>query len=278
MTHYVASRMARRHGIPWVADFRDLPDQYLKQTWADRRCVQCEIRICKHARVMVAVSQPQADVLVSRHGVPVYVIPNGYDPEDYPLESDVKFPKFNIGYFGSVYADRDSRALFMAIDRLASQSDVDLDDMLIQFYGAGEDCLSAMKAGFRCAGIVQCLPRVAHTEMIRLQQRCVILLVLSHKTSTGLMTAKIFDYMGARRPILDVPGGGVTGAVLEETRTGVGAESPKEIAKVLQRWYEEWKGTGTVAYRGIPGKIARYTRKEQAGQLAQIFDGLAMAR
>jgi hypothetical protein len=33
-----------------------------------------------------------------------------------------------------------------------------------------------------------------------------------------------------------------------------------------------------VAYRGIPEKIARYTRKEQAGQLAQIFDGLAMAR
>ena len=274
LSHYVASRIARRHGVPWVADFRDIADQYDLGVWRFRHEVRQEVLACRWASAVATVSRPLADRLAARYPVPVYVIPNGFDPDDFPPAPDGPLATFTISYFGAVYGERNPRPLFEAIDRLAASNQVRFEDVQIRFYGSRADHVERMAQPYECRRIVECLPRLPHGEMVRAQQQSAVLLLLSHRTFPGLVTGKVFDYLGAGRPILDVPGGGVTGELLDETRAGIGVGDPQEIAQVVHQWYEEWKATGTVAWRGVPRRIAAYSRKEQAGRLAQVFDSL----
>jgi len=278
LTHHVASRIARRYGIPWVADFRDLPDQFVHYGWRDRRVLKAERRVCWGATVMTATTSWQAQRLTKSYGVPCHVVPNGFDPDDYPPVRGGPSEKFTIAYFGSLHTYRNPQVLFEALERLIAAGEVDRGAIRVLFYVTGEDLLKPWLAPYHnLQDNVEMYSRVCRDKMVRLMRESVVLLCLKSPEAGGSIPAKLFEYLGARRPILNVPGDGdLVDGVLDETRAGTSGSDPAEIADVLVTWYREWKATGTVAYRGIPEKIARYTRKEQAGQLARIFDSLTV--
>jgi glycosyltransferase involved in cell wall biosynthesis len=276
VNHYVASQVVRRCGIPWVADFRDLPDQAF-ENWKTRRAVKAETRVCAAAKVLTATCQPQVDKLSLRHAAPAYVIPNGFDPEDYSDAQVTASDKFTIGYFGILYTYRDPRPLFAALDLLESRGAIDPADVRVRFYvGAETGIIRDRLEGFRCGRLVECMPRVPVQEMCRLQQESVVLLNLKSPEAGGSVPSKLFDYMASRRPILNVPGDrDVVDAILEETRAGVTAGDPEAIARALETWYGEWKRTRWVACPGIPEKVARYSRQVQAKRLAEVLDSIS---
>lgn len=272
--HYVASQLARRHGLPWVADFRDIPDQSFSP-YRLRYTLKREVQLCRWAKAITTVSQPLADTLARRYQAPVHVVLNGFDPDDYPVGEGVDADKFTICYTGIIYSHRDPRPVFAALDRLAEAGDLDLQDVRVVFYGTPRVQIGPLLEGYRCGGSVECHDRIPFAEVVRCQQRAAVLLSLSTADVAGIMTSKIFNYLAARRPILDVPGGDVTRQLLNETQAGRSAASTAEIAGVLRDWYKEWKRTGTVAYRGIPERVARYSHKGRAEQFAHIFESVA---
>ena len=274
LDHSVADHLTRRHGIPWVADFRDLPDQAFVNWWR-RRTVQAEVRVCASARALTATCQPQVDKLRSRHAAPAYVIPNGFDPDDYPRAAATRSDKFTINYFGMLYSYRDPRPLFAALDLLEARGEVAPADVQVRFYGTDAALVRSLLEGFRCSRLVECREAVPTEEMYRLQQQSTVLFLLKSPEAGGSVPTKLFEYMAAARPILNVPGDGdVVDAILAETQAGLSAAEPEAIARVLKGWYDEWKRTGWVASTGAPDRIARYSREVQAGQLAEILDSI----
>jgi glycosyltransferase involved in cell wall biosynthesis len=275
LAHYVADRVSRKYGLPWVADFRDLPDQ-ASDSWSARRAVKAETQVCVSARALTVTCRPQADKLASRHRAPVSVIPNGFDPEDYPPAGATRSDLFTVAYFGILYAYRDPVPLFAALDLLADKGDIDPNDVRVRFYGSNAGFIQSRLAGHRCGRMVECCPRVPVNEMLRLEQAAVVLLLLKSPEAGGSVPSKLFEYMAAGRPILNVPGDGdVVDAILGETRAGLSAAQPADIARVLKLWYDEWKRAGWVAGKGIPDKVALYSREVQARQLAEILDSLS---
>ena len=85
LDHYVASRVRQKYRIPWVADFRDLPDQTY-DNWQIRRMVRAELRHCQRADAIVTTSSTLAGRLATRHHAPVHVILNGFDRDDFSVE------------------------------------------------------------------------------------------------------------------------------------------------------------------------------------------------
>ena len=83
----VASRLARAHKVPWVADFRDLwvdNPYYSEPGWRKRIDAILERRILRGAAGLVTVSPIWAEQLRRRHGKDVTVVYNGYAEEDFP--------------------------------------------------------------------------------------------------------------------------------------------------------------------------------------------------
>jgi len=95
----------------------------------------------------------------------------------------------------------------------------------------------------------------------------------------GIYTGKVFEYLGARRPILVIPRTeGVLDELMEETGAGVAASSEEELIMLLAKWYDEFLTTGSLKYRGKEEAISKYTREQQARKLAQVFDRVLAGR
>jgi len=274
VVHAVASEISRRHGIPWMAEFRDLVDQS-SDGWIIRRTVREEMRVCSTARALIAVSPMHVKRLESRHKIPVHLIYNGFDPADYTVPEAVDQQKFVIGFFGSVYLDRDPRPLFKALDLLRQDPRVRLADIAIRFYGPPYQKIDQLLAGYDCQDVVKWQPRVPYAEMTRLQKRCAILLLLKGPGAWGAVPSNGFACLGARRPILNVPGDGdVVDGLLAETQGGISLGEPQRIADAIAVWYQEWKATGTVQCRSLPEVVARYSRERQVEQVARLLDSV----
>ena len=85
---------------------------------------------------------------------------------------------------------------------------------------------------------------------------------------------KIFEYLGAARPVLALgPKGDVIDELLQETQAGVMVDNVQDMIKVLKNWITEYCKTGHISYRGNRRLIAKkYTRREQARDLAKYLD------
>ena len=95
-------------------------------------------------------------------------------------------------------------------------------------------------------------------------------------TERGFYPGKTFEYFGARRPILCVPG---DGALLDEligrTRTGVILPTAEHVTAWLLGAVAQVRSGQPLEYQPNEGEIARYSRREQARTLARLLDGVA---
>lgn len=274
LTHLVAARISRQYGIPWVADFRDLPDQ-VYDSWRVRRNVRYEVAVCASASALVTTNRALAARLRARHGAPVHVVLNGFDPDDYDPAARPSTEKFVIRYCGTLYEYFDPRPLFRALDLLYERGEADLGRIAVEFYGPPTGQIRRLTAGFECARVVRACPRVPYKEMLRLQQESAALLLLKSETSGDAIPCKLFEYLGARRPILTVPGDrDIVDEILVDTGSGVSAGGAEEIARILLTWYEAWSSTGELKSLSIPERVERYCRREQTRRLAGVFESV----
>jgi hypothetical protein len=280
----MADWIHKNFGIPWIADFRDIYDQkglpehdrgqsYLKKV---------ESRMISSASAIVTVSEPLKKILQTRHTQPVYEITNGFDPSDYDGEVQQKREIFNIVYTGKIiFPLRDPSPLFEALTTLINANKVQASKICISFYGTeSEDILDRLIQNYPVLkNVVRIFPRVSFRESIKIQKQACILLHLAHGGQKGIMTGKIFEYLGARRPILCIPGDNdCVDALLEETKAGVVCRNSEETAVQFLHWYQEWQQTGTVPHDARDEQIMKYSREKQAGQLADLLDSICLSQ
>jgi len=88
----------------------------------------------------------------------------------------------------------------------------------------------------------------------------------------GVYTGKIFEYLGARRPILSIGyKEGVIARLLQETGAGVQVAQAKEIEPWIRQWLTEKRREGRPRWRGSEHSLRPYTRREQTRQLADLL-------
>lgn len=269
-----ASALARRLGVPWVADHRDLPDQFFADAGLRRRlAVWRERAVCRGAAHMTTVSEPMAEMLSRRHTTLVTVIPNGFDPDtlcEKPMRPMAGV--FRVVYTGSIWGSEDPAPVVRAISELVTTGEIMGHDMEVLFYGSGDERVRGLGAeGLRAPA--RAMGSVSLTEAIQAQRQATLLLVLSMKGARGVLTTKLFEYMAAGRPVLAYPKDPeCMDRVLTATGVGLSCDSVEELKAVLLRWYREWKQTGDIRTSRNLNEIMKYSRKEQAKALAALLD------
>jgi glycosyltransferase involved in cell wall biosynthesis len=278
-SHLVAHELKDTFGIPWVADFRDLWTQNHYYSYSFIRKFfekRLEVSTISSADALVIVSPVMANELKTLHTQKkVFFIPNGYDNDSVnpaePLPSI-----FTITYTGQLYKGRrDPELLFRAIHELASEDLIDLKDFAVHFYGWMESWLDEDIIAYHLEDVVKIHGLVSREESIHLQRQSHLLLLLTwdNPEERGVYTGKIFDYLAARRPILSVGiSGGVIDELLDTTNAGVHGAGKDKIKGEIRKFYDEFKRSGSVEYRGIEREIQKFSHKEMAKQFAVVLD------
>jgi glycosyltransferase involved in cell wall biosynthesis len=241
----VASRLARAHNIPWVADFRDLwvdNPYYSEPGWRKRIDAILERRILRRAAALVTVSPIWAEQLRRRHRKDVTVVYNGYAEEDFPPLAQRTDPEgsLTIRYMGSIYRGfRDPSVLFSAIALLPDHIRTRIN---VEFFSDAGDAVLDAAAAHRVERAVTVKPRVPYRHALALQMDADVLLLLqsSDPRDEGNLPAKLFEYLYARRPILFIGyERGIAARLVIERSAGLVSNSPIKIRDQLQKWFED---------------------------------------
>jgi glycosyltransferase involved in cell wall biosynthesis len=277
--HLVASRMQQATKIPWVAEFRDLwalnvnirktqPFHFLEK--------QLEKRVMQRCSQLVTVSEPLANRLRELHSKETTVVYNGYDETDAAIDVPLK-TKFTMTYTGSVYGKRDPSSLFKAVNLLKQEGIITESTFEIRFFGDDSPFLAHLITEYNLHALVKVHNRISYKDCIRKQKESTALLFIGWNDSmeTGNLSTKIFEYIGAGRPILSLSyEGEIVSELVKKSGCGVVANQSGKIKDILIDWLEQFKKHGDIVsgYACSTATRNTYTRREQTKKLAELFN------
>lgn len=278
----LASRLSRRFGIPWVADFRDLwtdNPYYSFPAW--RRPIDHihERRTLRNASAIVTTSPFFAATLERIHHKRVETVLNGYAAEDFPaIGAENRIPgPLRILYTGSIYRGyRDPSPLFAAVAMLDGEV---RRKIRIEFFGESNADIKGLAVRHGIADCIAVSPRVPYRTALELQLEADVLLLLhwNDKRDEGTVPAKLFEYLYARRPILYIGYEyGTAAELIKERDAGLVANTPERIRDQLRIWIEQ-KEVGRLG-RLPPAASRGLSRDEQFLKLERLFADLLNER
>jgi glycosyltransferase involved in cell wall biosynthesis len=281
-THLVARALHKKTGLPWVADFRDSWVGWLSapKRWAvpHRIDLTLEGGVLADADRLVAVTAGVRDDLSGRHAVDPdkwSLIPNGYDAVDFEgIEAAPPKDRFVLTYTGSLYGKRHPGALLSALTELFAENPAMRGRFRLSFVGRVDPSFAEAFTAF--GDVIEYAGYVPHQESIRrlLSSTALLLIVDDSPASRGIVTGKLFEYLGSGRPILALAPEGEAADLIRRTRSGLTAppNDPAAVKAALLELYSRWERGELLTNRGE--SIAGFERKRLTGELARVFDGI----
>jgi glycosyltransferase involved in cell wall biosynthesis len=213
--HEIGAALARRSGLPWIADFRDpmVQPDYPRDPRAYRRFVEIEKEI--FGRAAAAVFTTRGSARVYRERFPgsrtrSEVIENGYDEESFAgLDTpEVRAPlvpgKTVLLHSGIVYPmERDPRAFFDALARLRQAQRIDPARLVVRLRAAVHETF--LKNEIRARGLedlVELAPPIPYRAALQEMARADALLVMQASDCNEQIPAKVYEYLRCGRPVL----------------------------------------------------------------------------
>lgn len=276
-TLILASQLSRATHTPWVAELRDLwtdNHDYEFPRWRQRLEASLEKKTLSSAAGLVTVSTPWADLLRRKYVKPTTVIYNGFDPADYPPISEIgtsPADELHLIYTGTFYpAFQNPTPLFAALKLLP---ELERSQIKIHFYTRYIEALQATAQDY---GVEDCIEHpglVPYRDALQAQIEAdaLLLFLWGKEEQEGWFPAKMFEYMGARRPILGIGTGKDLASDLIRTRqAGLVSDQPQEIAAELSRLLAQKRASGAIPF--LPASVqSGFSRAEQYENLLEFI-------
>lgn len=258
--------VAKSFGIPWVADYRDGWLRDVRHP-APLRVIDdvLERQVARRSTVVTAVNDAIAADVAQRHGVPAFTISNGFDRTVLAHASDEREtldPKrFSLVYTGLLAIDvgeqpevnrgRDAQAFLDGLALLLARdpSFATRFELVVAGPISDEEREVLTRGGLR--DIVRVLGLLPRDRALGLQQAADGLLLVPG--GAGATTAKVYEYLAARKPIFAVTEhDGVAAELLGTAGEHTVAEpgDAESLAADLETYLNRWIGG---SYRPSPG-------------------------
>jgi glycosyltransferase involved in cell wall biosynthesis len=278
-THIVGAWVARRTGIPWVAEYRDnwtTNPLYRRTGLAGRLDRFVETHALPSATVVVTMSQAAADEMAARFPAVrgrVVAIPNGFDPEDMPV-ARARPVDFIVVYAGSLGEARDPRPLFGALAGMAATDSSFAAALQLRLVGNVTAAIATAARDAIGESRVVIDGLVPHRQALETAAGSAVLLAITtHREAGGSgLTSKLFEYLGLRRPILLLAPDGPARDLVAALDAGEVAEPDDEaaIGRAVQRLYQAWQAGSERVAR--PEDLEQLTRITTAARMADALE------
>ena len=284
--HQIGAAIARRSRKPWVADFRDpmAQDGYPRDTERWKSYKRIEAEAAARASMLTFASPSARETYVERYReVPddkFHLVENGFDESSFdglrPRSGAQPLTRTPVLlHSGIVYPlERDPRALFAALGKLASQGRIMPGDFVLRFRAPVHDAmLEKLARAHRVESFVEIRPPIPYREALQEMFDADALVAMQGASCNEQIPAKVYEYLRARKPVLGLADpNGDTGRLLASTGFDfvVPLEATERIEAALPRFLAGL-AAGTL-FRPSVQAIERYSRKALTGRFAALFD------
>ena len=275
-TQLIGLKLKQKLKINWIADLRDpwtdiyYYNQFKHTALARKIDLRYERNVIENADKLITVSEDVKRIFAEKSDSPVskktFVIPNGFDEDDF---RNVNVPSENrkiITYTGTISEAYDVDSLLKALQSLDSELK---SQLLIRFVGKVP---SSVEHKFRETGVdLELVGYVDHPKSIEylFRSNMLLLVIPKVKNNAGILTGKFFEYLAAQKTILAIgPVNGDLSKIIQETNSG----------KLFD--YNDQEGMRQFIQKQLnspdsnvkPVQVNKYSRKELTGAVAQLLD------
>jgi glycosyltransferase involved in cell wall biosynthesis len=278
---YLARWFSESFGAPWVVDFRD-PILQPFSPLGRRLYKPMARRLMRTASAAVNVNRVWAELDHEMFSIQSWSIPNGFDPDEF--EGDLApdgAQQFTIAYIGNIIPQQRIESFIEGLALLRRVDEESFRSIRFLYRGLANERVGRVVTAAGVGDVADIGERTERKAAIELIRGADLLLLLSIAEpdeqdiyySRGIYPAKAFEYFGARRPIICVPGdSGLLDELIERTGTGVSLRSPREVADYLSQAVREWRSERRLPYRSRQAEVCRYTRRNLTAQLADLLN------
>lgn len=275
-----ARRLARKSGLPWIADFRDpwheaywlrdLPRSGLSR-WIDKRM---EKRVLCSADMITTPSKGFENLFKSKCMREYHIIHSGYIPVD-NIPSQGK--KFIISYLGNLTKYHFVKPLLEAANNLdASIKEKIVLEFAGKVFSGFEEVASAYPEVQ--TRIIPFMPRQALLEYARTTSLLFLPGLEGSVYEKSIIGAKFYDYLALQRPVLALGSKDAEEErLIRESQCGqfFYPEMITEIKNFLFKKFQEWELSGIVP-QAYTEKVRAFSTTSNVEMLCQIFDELSL--
>lgn len=265
----------KRMGVPWVADLRDSIASHAHRR-RDIRGERALARlVARRADAIVAASSAIASEMhaLAPRG-PVAVIQNGCDFDDFDGLAYRAAPRFRITHTGGFAGHRSPRPFLEALARSGT-------DVTARFVGDFRAADREWAEGLGLADRLELVPYLPHGEALALQRDSEALLLIvpdARGRGRSVLSAKVFEYLAAERPILAVvPPDGEAARLLGETGAAV-VVAPDDVdgmARAIADLESRWRAGELDGATLSAEARQRLSRTARAEELAEVLRSVA---
>jgi hypothetical protein len=289
--HLFGRHLKAKLGIPWIMDLRDaMYDEPNRDFNKIRDRIQANIEriyeksFYRNADAIISVSQPILDSIGIRHGAldlktKSHLITNGFDEQDYAGANSCfqKKDKLVITYTGAFLMKRTPEYFLKALVCLASTNEINTQDLLIRFVGYFDEPVLAIFRNYTKQLPLQIIQYQPYEKTIAYQLSSdLLLLIVSVNAKQGggqILTGKLFEYIGARKPIFALAPEGPLKSIIKKGRFGT-VTPPKDVPKIAEKFnhvYREWRSNGALRFDPDIDLRNAFNREKLTSKLASII-------
>lgn len=279
----IAIMLKEKYGIPAVLDYRDswidCPNNFYATPFHRSLHMKMENDVLHHADSVVTINSRIKELIIEKYPFVrdenIKVIPQGFDSEDFRESKGTAKPgKFRITYSGSFLNYYTPKHFLDALVKIFKNNTGLKDKIEAMFIGTFPDEYKKYAEDNGISGALNFTGYVEHSKVTEYLMDSHVLWMMINKTGRSDLhsTGKLYEYFGARKPILAcVPEG-----VARESLRGHGAaaltapDDVNAIADAVLKFYEQYQNDTLP----VPDEkfISAYDRKTLTGILSSVFD------
>jgi len=284
-THLIGLELKRKHGIPWLADFRDpwttvFYNKFFPRTAATKRKDKSmEDEVLGNANAIVAVSAGLGAEFQDR-AKSLEVIYNGFDHEDIPDIEGLSTEKFTLEYIGNLKPNQNPAQLWTALRELIDEVPEFKELFELNLVGNIDKYLAEDLTGqYNLAPILNIIPYVSHQEAIKrmLHTNLLLFIVPEAENNKLIITGKLFEYLASRTPILSIgPVEGDAANLLREAeRDEMKTYDEKEkIKEQILNGFKIWLGDEKKPQKHSKTDLMQYSRRHLSEKLSNVLNSI----
>ncbi|NVK26724.1 MAG: glycosyltransferase family 4 protein [Flavobacteriia bacterium] len=275
-TQLVGKRLKVDFGVKWVADMRDpwtdiyYYNRFYPTAYTRRREAKMEAEVFLQADAILTVSAALKSLFASKDRniaeSKIHVLPNGFDPSDFKevLASKESHEIPVITYAGTIGKQYPVHGLVSALENTKEK-------LILQIIGKWDEHtrvqLSALPNNIEVRWL-DYMPKAELNSYVA-NSEVLLLVIPDIENNEGILTGKIFDYLGTGNPILGIgPSNGDAAVILRDSRGGAmfdyyDAEGIGNFLINLNQWKSADSSLRT-----------QYSRREQAALVIDLLNKL----